>query len=130
MLCLAVEWSSLLSEVGSFLLPVFGSLLTIFAVALAKKILDKIGLDRSEKVDGMIDKYVSLAVNSAERFAKKKLDGRDMKGSDKLTMAVSTVLRELDQSGIKGVGEDLIKHRIESYLELKDLAPTTLLSGN
>lgn len=107
-------------EVGAFVLPVLATILTVLGTAFAKKMLDKMGIERSEKIDDMIDKYVALGVESAQRFGEKKLDGgRDMAGRDKLTMAISTVLRELDQSGVKGVGEELIRHRIESYLGIK-----------
>jgi len=35
------------------------------------------------------------------------------------------VLAELDQSGIKGVGEELIADRIESWLEVRDAGKST-----
>lgn len=114
----AVDWLSVLAAFGDFFLPILATILTIVGAAYTKKLLDKMGLERSEKIDNLIDKYVALGVTSAERFARKKLDGRELDGKDKLSMAITTVLGELEQSGIKCVGEDLIRHRIESYLEV------------
>lgn len=109
-------------EIGAFLLPVIGFLITALGTFAVKKLLDWLGVQRSEKIDNMIDKYVTIGVESAQRFADKKLDGRTLDGKDKLTMAIGTVLRELDQSGIRDVGEQLIRHRIEGYLGLKSTA--------
>ena len=105
-------------ELLKFSLPVFSAVLVIVLSALAKKAVDKMGLERSERIDNMIDKYVGMGVNAAERVANKRVTGKDLDGRDKLAMATSTVLAELEQSGLKGVGEELIKARIENYLEI------------
>lgn len=117
-----MDWSSL-GAVGfqllKFLLPVFSSILVVVLTALVKRWVDKMGLDRSERIDSFIDKYVKIAVDSAEKISSSKLTA-EIKGNDKLRLAVSTVLEELEQSGLKGVGEDLIKARIEAYLQSKE----------
>jgi hypothetical protein len=119
---LAAEWGSVALDVLAWLLPILGALLTLLLPQLLKKLIDKMGLERSKEIDALIDKYVKQGVDYAERFARLKLDGRELKSGDKLSLAVRTVLKELEQSGIRGVTEDLIKARIESYLELKEPA--------
>ena len=116
-----MDYWGVLAELGQFVLPIAASVLTVVLAALAKKLLDKWGLERSEKVDNMIDRYVGTSVEFAERFATKKLDGRVVDGKDKLALATRTVLAELKQSGIKDVGEELIKARIEAWLSAKEV---------
>ncbi|HUS89616.1 MAG TPA: phage holin, LLH family [Desulfosporosinus sp.] len=126
-----MDWSNLGGtglEVLNFLLPVLSSAIVIVLSALAKKWVDKLGLERSERVDTMIDKYVGLAIHAAERTATKKIGGMELDGRDKLSLATRTVLGELEQSGLKGIGEELIKARIESYLEVRN--PESKFKGN
>ena len=115
-------------EVLKFLLPVITTVLIVAISAYAKKGVDKMGLERSKEIDAMIDKYVEIGVNSAARVANKKIGGRELDKKDKLALATSTVLGELEQSGLKGIGEELIKARIESFLEVK--RPSDKPSGN
>jgi len=111
-----------LGPILNFLLPVLGTVITLFLVALAKKYIGKLGIERSVQVDAMIDKYVGLGVDSAEKlaanFLKANPDGV-VTGSSKKANAVNVVLAELEQSGIKGVAEELISARIEALLESK-----------
>jgi 16S rRNA U1498 N3-methylase RsmE len=110
-------------EVLTFLLPILGTVLTVILTALAKKWIDKLGIERSGKIDDMIDKYVEMGVEAAERIAinaaKASGAGGTGDGSDKKAHAVKTVLAELEQSGIKDVAEQLVVNRIEAYLEKK-----------
>jgi len=123
-----MEWKEPLLELLSFLLPVLASVLAIVLTALAKRGLDKMGVERSEKIDDMIDRYVGIGIDYAERAAKLKLDGRAYNGENKLTLATKTVLDELAQSGIRDVGESLIRARIEHALELKERQKTDPLA--
>jgi len=118
-----MDWSTLGDaglQVLGFLLPVIAVVGSIVVAALVKKLLDWLGVKRSEKIDEMIDKYVGIGVNAAERTARKKLDGRQLDRNDKLNIAVKTVLGELEQSGIRGVTTELVKARIEDYLEIRE----------
>lgn len=108
-------------EIGKFLLPVLSTVLVIVLSALAKKLVDKLGVNRSVQIDEMIDKYVAIGVKAAERVATNKIGSSEtLRSGDKMSLATKTVLSELEQSGIKGVAEELIKARIEHYLEVKD----------
>lgn len=120
---MSVEFSEVAIGLLQFILPVVSSVLVVVLTALAKKWLDKLGVERSVKIDDMIDRYVDIGVKYAERVAVKKLDGHDsMTGVDKRNLAITTVLAELEQSGIKGVTEQLIKARIEKLLQDKEIA--------
>lgn len=105
-----------------FVLPVGIAILTIVAVALAKKYIGKLGIERSEKTDAMLEKYVPMAVSFVERAAKTAIAAGQEKipSESKKSMAVKAVLAELKQSGIKDVGEDLIAARVEAWLEDHD----------
>ncbi len=118
--------SSVGLEVLSFLIPILSVIATIALSSLAKRVVDKLGLKRSKDIDDMLDKYIGIGVNYAEKLAKKKLDGREISGSDKLGVAVKTVLGELKQSGIKGVAEDLIVARVEALLQIEGAAKKLL----
>lgn len=121
-----MDWSALGGagiEILKFLLPFLSTIVVLVLSALAKKHIEKLGLDRSDRIDDMIDRYVPLAVNAAQRVAEKKLLGKELDKKDKLALATSTVLGELEQSGLKGVGEELIKARIENWLEVKKASP-------
>ena len=117
--------ASSVSTVGlgllDFLLPTISAVLTALAIVGVKAALDKMGVKRSIQVDDMIDKYVKIGVNYAQRYAEKKLDGRDVTPQDKLGIAVKTVLGELEQSKIKGVAHDLIVSRVEAALQSGDV---------
>ena len=121
-----MSWGAMGLDVLQFLLPILGTLLTIVLSALAHKALQKAGLERSKHIDAMIDKYVGVGVNFAQRAADKKLGGRTYKGEDKMRLAIVTVLGELEQSGLKKVGEDLIRARIEDYLHVGEAKPPVL----
>ena len=101
-----------------YLLPVLVTIMTILLVAGSKKLLDKWGIERSDKVDSMIDKYVSYGVDFANVAATKYLSsqGEKLSGRSKKAKAVNVVLEELKQSGVTGVAEELISARIESWL--------------
>lgn len=112
-----------------YLLPVIAAVLTLFLIAGARKLLEKFGVERTEKVDDLIDRYVKMGVNAAEQAATTylKTKGEKMDGEDKKLKAVNAVMAELEQSGIKGVGEELIVNRIEHWLfeEDKESPPET-----
>lgn len=109
----------ILALLGQYLLPVIAAVLTIVLTALAKKYITKLGIERSEKVDDMIDKYVGIGIGAADRAAKTYLAANNAKlpSSNKKATAIKVVLEELNQSGITDVGRELISARIESWLE-------------
>lgn len=111
--------------VGQWILPFLGGLLIILVIAGVKKLLDKMGVDRSEKVDNLIDRYVRMGISAAEIAGKKYLTAQGVKlaSGSKKARAVNTVLRELEQSGIKGVAEELISDRIEHWLGVDGYYP-------
>lgn len=112
-------WATIGSGVAQALLPVLSTILVAALVGLIKKGIDKLGVKRSQEIDTMLDKYVGIGIGHAERFALNRLsaDGKSsVTGKDKLGLAVSTVMSELDQSGITGVVESLIVGRIEHAL--------------
>ena len=117
--------ASTVSTVGlgllDILLPTIGAVLTALIIAGAKAGLDKLGVARSKDIDDMIDRYIPIGVNYAQRYAEKKLDGRDLDPADKLGIAVKTVQAELEQSGIRKVAESLIVSRIEAALQKGDV---------
>tara|TARA_R100001244_G_scaffold128115_1_gene98971 strand:- start:500 stop:877 length:378 start_codon:yes stop_codon:yes gene_type:complete len=110
-----------LLPVLDFALPVLGVILTIVLVALAKKHIGKLGIENSATTDAMLEKYVPMAVSFAEGMGRKAIAAGQAKmpGESKKTLAVKTVLAELEQSGVKNVAEDLISARIEAWLEDK-----------
>lgn len=110
-----MDWKSGGLQVLGWMLPVLSSVLVVLLSALAKKLLDKLNLEHEGKIDLMIDKYVAVGVKNAERWANTFIV--KPASSDKLGMAVKTVLDELEASGVKGVAEALIKARIEALLE-------------
>lgn len=110
-----------LGPILEFLLPVLGTILTIVLAALAKKYIGKLGVERSDKIDTMIDKYVGIGIDAAEKVAVNYakaigIPGATLSGGTKKRNALNTVLIELEQSGIKGVAEELISARIEAAL--------------
>ena len=108
-----------------YLLPVIGSVLAILLAALAKKLLDKWGIERTEKLDAMLDDYTGKGVSYAEASARKYLaaTGSKMGGGDKKAKAIRVVMNELEQAGVTGIAEELISSRIESWLEVKGHNP-------
>jgi len=111
-------WSTVGAGLLEGFLPVLATIATTALVLLIKKGIDKMGVTRSQEIDGMIDKYVGIGIGYAERFASSKFGGdAKVSGSDKMSLAVETVVGELDQSGITGVATSLIVARIESALE-------------
>lgn len=123
-----MDWSAIGLPIVQFVLPILGTVLASLAVVALKKLLTKLGLEENAKIDSMIDHYVHVGVNHAEKAASKLIETKlQLSGSDKMNLAVTTVLKELESSGIKAVGEELIKARIEAYLNLvpKLPAPTT-----
>jgi len=110
-----------------WIMPIAATVITILLAALAKKYIGKLGVERSEKVDAMIDRYVSIGVGAANSAAKAAIKAKqgEMPGESKKATAVKVVLDELEQSGIKGVAEELISARIEALLEDKEPGKST-----
>jgi hypothetical protein len=115
----------ILLVVLNHLLPVICGILAILIAAGSKKLMDKWGVERSEKIDAMIDNYVGKGVDYAEVIARKYMseNGEAMSGGSKKSKAVNVVMEELKQSGITGVAEDLVVARIESWLEVEGHKP-------
>jgi len=101
-----------------YLLPVILGVLALFATVGVKKLLEKWGVERSAKVDAMIDDYTKKGVNFAQSWANHYFAANAAKpaSEDKKAKAIAVVLAELKQSGITDVAEDLIVARIESFL--------------
>ena len=108
-----------------YLLPVIGGIASILLVAGAKKLMDKWGIERSVRIDSMMDDYVHKGINYAEVTARKYLamNGEKMNGVSKKAKAVNVVMAELKQAGITNVAEELIIARVESWLEDKGHKP-------
>ena len=102
----------------NYLLPVIFGVLALLGVFLVKKLLDKLGVERSAKLDAMIDTYVRKGINYAEAMANTYMTQHNEKmgGASKRAKAVKVVMDELKQSGVAGVAEDLVVARIESML--------------
>jgi hypothetical protein len=113
-------WTAIGLEVLKFALPILATVAAALVPLLLKKLLDKMGVSHNKELDAMIDKYVDVGVKYAERAATKKLGGRELKSEDKAALAVSTVLKELEKAGVRKIGEELIRARIEAYLESPD----------
>lgn len=117
----------ILITIAPYILPVLASVITILLVAGSKKLMDKWGIERSDRLDTMIDKYVNIGVDTAEVSARKYLEiqGAKMDGESKKTKAIKVVMDELKQSGVTNVAEELVSSRIESWLEVKGHVPGT-----
>jgi hypothetical protein len=101
-----------------YLLPVILGVLALLATVGVKKLLEKWGVERSAKVDSMIDDYVKKGIGFAESWANHFMteNGAKAAGTDKKAKAIEVVLGELKQSGLTDVAETLIVARIESML--------------
>lgn len=106
----------------AWLSPILVSVLTLVLTTLAKKWLDKLGVERTAKTDELVTNLVSNAVLAAERYGQLKLKehGAAVTGSDKKTEAVKIVLGQLESAGIKDVAQKVIEDRIEAVLESKN----------
>lgn len=115
----------ILMVIGSHLLPLIAGILAILIIAGLKKLMDKWGIERSDKIDTMLDTYVNKGIDVAEVAARKYFaeNGAKMGGSDKKSKAINVVMEELKQSGITGVAEQLITDRIEGWLEVNGHNP-------
>ena len=105
-----------------WLSPVIVAVLTIVATALAKKALDKMGVERTAKTDELVTNLVGNAVAATNRIAQLKLaeQGVKLAGSDKKAEAVRIVLGQLESAGIRDVAQQVIEDRIEAILDLRD----------
>lgn len=117
-----MNWQDIVWQVLGFLLPVLSTVLTIVISAMIKKWLDKMHVERSDKIDSMIDRYVKTGIEYVDKIVANKVKtNQAAPASDaKLQMAVKTVMDELEQSGIKGVAESLVVARIEAALGVRD----------
>jgi hypothetical protein len=105
----------------TWLSPVIVAALTVIVTALAKKALDKMGVERTAKTDELVTNLVGNAVLAAERLAKVQAAkaGIKLEGSDKKAEAVKIVLDQLEAAGIRDVARKVIENRIEAVLEAK-----------
>jgi hypothetical protein len=106
----------------TWLSPVIIAVLTILATALAKKLLDKLGVERTAKTDELVTNLVGNAVSTVERVAMLKLKEHGLKlaGSDKKAEAVKIVLDQLQAAGIRDVARKVVENRIEAFLHIND----------
>lgn len=124
MLLAAIDWAAIGLPILQFVLPILGTVLASLAIWALKKLLTKLGLEENQKIDQMIDHYVHVGVNHAEKAATKLIETKlSLSSSDKMSLALQTVLKELESSGVKNVGEELIRARIEAYLNLVPKVP-------
>lgn len=102
-----------------YVLPLLATLLTILVSVGVKKLIDKFGLDRTERVDDLIDKYVGVGINYAEVMARSYLSntGDKMPSLTKKQKATKVVMNELKKAGVLDVTQELVSARIESWLE-------------
>jgi len=117
--------------VAGFLLPVIGMVDTALLIWGGRKLLKKYNMFNAD-IDAKLQEYVKIGVDYAERWARNKLNqmGTKPSSSDKLGVATQAVLNELEKSGIKQVGVEIIQARIESWLEERDREPgKTTASG-
>jgi hypothetical protein len=103
-------------------LPTIATAIGIILIALLRKGLKKLGLEENRQLDDMIDRYVQIGVNAAEKKATNAIKEKlaTMSPEQKLESATAMILAELEAAGIKDVGPALIKTRIESYLNMVD----------
>jgi len=115
----------ILIAIGSHLLPLISGILAILIIAGLKRLMDKWGIERSEKVDSMLDNYVNKGIDVAEVAARKYFqeNGAKLDSGNKKAKAINVVLEELKQSGITNVAEQMITDRIEGWLEVKGHNP-------
>lgn len=117
--------------VAGFLLPVIGMVVTALLIWGGRKLLKKYNMFNAD-IDAKLQEYVKIGVDYAERWARNKFNqmGTKPPSSDKLGVATQAVLNELEKSGIKQVGVEIIQARIESWLEERDGEPgKTTASG-
>jgi hypothetical protein len=108
-------------EILKGLIAIVAPILSILLVALLRKALQKAGIEENKALDELVEKHVKTAVNYVEKVAVTKLG--DVKGEGKAALAVKTVMDELNKAGITKVGEEYVRHKIESYLfEKKETA--------
>jgi hypothetical protein len=100
-------------------LPLVLAVLGILGVFLAHKLLGRLGIQRSEAIDKLIDKAVNVGINAAEVAARKHLTAKAeaLTSENKMAKAVEVVMGELKQAGLTKVAQDLVVARIESALE-------------
>lgn len=106
----------------TWLSPVIVAVLTIVATALAKKALDKMGVERTAKTDELVTSLVGNAVLATQRIAELKLKEQGLKlaGTDKKAEAVKIVLDQLEAAGIRDVAKKVVEDRIEAVLQKND----------
>lgn len=104
-----------------WLSPVIVAVLTIVATALAKKMLDKMGVERTAKVDELVTNLATNAVLAVEKVALTKLasEGAKVSGNDKKTEAVRAILGQLEAAGIRDVAKKVVEDRVEAALMSK-----------
>ena len=105
-------------EIVKAVIGILAPVLSILLIALVKKALDKMGLERSAALNSLVEKHVADAVEYVERYANVLVDQK-ISSSSKASMATKTVMDELKKAGVTNVAEDFIRRRIEAYLEIK-----------
>lgn len=108
-------------EIIKAVIAVVVPVLVILAAALMKKALQKAGIETNKATDELVDKYTKMGVEYVERIATQAID-KKLTGSEKSSLAISTIMGELKKAGVTNVAEDFVKLKIESYLELKEPA--------
>ena len=111
-------------QILNFIIPLAAAAITTAVTILLKAWIKKLGIDKAQKLDGMIDDYVEKAVDAVERAALAyTANSPNVSGTSKVPSAtkkqraVGIVIEELKQSGVRDVAENLIANRIEAALE-------------
>lgn len=100
-----------------WLSPVIVAVLTIVATALAKKLLDKMGVERTAKIDELVTSLARNSVLAVEKVALNKLAaGQKVPGVDKKADAVQAILGQLEAAGIRDVALKVVEDRVEAAL--------------
>lgn len=112
-------------EILKAVLAIVVPIVTLLLVALMRKALQKAGVETTKATDELVEKYTKTGVEYVNRIAAQAID-KKLTGSEKSTLAISTIMGELKKAGITNVAEDFVKLKIESYLELKNPAKDKL----
>jgi hypothetical protein len=113
-------WGSfLLAIFVDAVLPVVGTVLGLIAVAYARKLLKKLGLETSVTMDGIINRMALKGVAYAEEWANREIKrGNKPPGAEKLALAVVKTKEFLAGQGIKDFAEEQLIAYVESTLNV------------
>lgn len=108
-------FASILPVVLNVLLPV----ITVLVAWGVRQLVKKLDVESKVKVDELVDKVVARAVDCVEQLnqVSAKLNQPVGSSQDKLVHAINIVAGELQTLGITQVTGDIIRTKIEAYLQ-------------